>query len=130
MDYFVWAPDLDPRMSDAICEPLRLQRIELSAAPSEKRTPDAVIVAWSSRDRLSDRLHEQGWVDGISPTEVYLADLSEYMSLCLTDMDALAAVVLLPRPPRRLRGGHTLCAAPSRPVHAAGGASGGVEPGR
>ena len=96
MDYFVWAPDLDPRMSDAICGPLRLQGIELSAVPSEKRTPDAVIVAWSSRDRLLDRLRQHGWADGISPAEIYLADVSEFTSLCLTDMHALAALVLLP----------------------------------
>jgi transcriptional regulator with PAS, ATPase and Fis domain len=99
MDYFVWAPDLDPRMSDAICGPLRLQGIELSAVPSERSAPDAVIVAWSSRDRLPDRLREQGWADVISPAEVYLADLSEYMSVCGADMDALAALVLLPGRP-------------------------------
>jgi two-component system, NtrC family, response regulator AtoC len=99
MDYLVWSPDLEPGMADAISGRLRLQGIELSPNAAGPRGPDAVIVAWASRDRLADRLREHGWGHGIPPAEIYLADLSEYASLCSPDIDALAALVLLPGRP-------------------------------
>jgi transcriptional regulator with PAS, ATPase and Fis domain len=99
MDYFVWSPDLEPGMADAISGRLRVQGIELSSDAEGMRGPDAVIVAWASRDRLADRLREHGWGHGIPPAEIYLADLSEYGSLCSPDIDALAALVLLPGRP-------------------------------
>jgi transcriptional regulator with PAS, ATPase and Fis domain len=99
MEYFVWSPDLEPGMADAIGGRLRLQGIELSATPSGPRAPDAVIVAWSSKDRLAERLREHGWDHGIPPAEIYLADLSDYSALCSPDIDALVALVLLPGRP-------------------------------
>jgi transcriptional regulator with PAS, ATPase and Fis domain len=99
MDYFVWSRDLDPGISDAIVGPLRLQGIELSAASSETRPPDAMIVAWPSTDGVAERPIAPGWDEGIPPVQIWLADRAEYSSVCLADIDALAAIILLPAPP-------------------------------
>ncbi len=44
-------------------------------------------------------MREHGWDHGISPAEIYLADLSEYSALCSPDIDALVALFLLPGRP-------------------------------
>jgi transcriptional regulator with PAS, ATPase and Fis domain len=99
MDHLVWWRDLDPSISDAIASPLRLHGIELSGAPSETRRPDAIIVPWSSRDGGAGRPALPGWGDGVPPVEIWLADRSEYASVCLADIDAFGAIILVPAPP-------------------------------
>jgi two-component system, NtrC family, response regulator AtoC len=96
MDYLVWSRDLDPSISDAIVGPLRLYGIELSAAQSESRPPDAVIVRWAGRHDGADRSAAPAWADGAPPAQIWLVDRSEYLSVCRADVDPFATIILLP----------------------------------